>query len=194
MLCLLSLNGIVIRCSILMWHVAKLLFYALVSSNTEFANRVWSPHHSRQFVKFVHPNNSAENPRNEYELRPYITRFRELEMQTLKRRRINTSIFVIHDIISGRLKSPLLRNQLSFFTINYFTSSPEFIGLKRCRFDCTNKAPFRMACKLYNRVALFIDVTLNRKAFRREVALLPDAIFDIDSWIFLWCFLLFNRK
>lgn len=100
--------------------VAKLLFFALVRSNIEFANQVWSPYHSKyieaiesiqkQFVKFIHPNNSANNPLNEYELRPYITRCHELDMQTIKRRRINTCIFFIHDIISGHLKSPALRD------------------------------------------------------------------------------------
>lgn len=168
--------------------VAKLLFYALVRSNIEFANQVWSPYQSkyieaiesiqRQFVKFIHPNNSAKNPRNEYELRPYSIRCQELEMQTLKRRRINTYIFFIRDIISGRVDAPALRNQLSFFTINYFTRSPEFIKLNRCRLNCTNNAPFRMACKFYNRAALFVDITLSREAFRRKISQLPDTIFD----------------
>lgn len=168
--------------------VAKLLFFALVRSNLEFACQVWAPHHSKyiealesiqkQFVRFIHPNNSANNPLNKYELRPYSTRCAELDMQLLKRRRLNTCVFFIHDIISGRLKSPQLRNQISFFTINYFTRSPEFIKLKRCRLDCTDNNPFRMACKLYNRVALSVDVTLGREKFRREVNLLPDAVFE----------------
>lgn len=168
--------------------VAKLLFFALVRSNIEFASQVWSPHHTKyieaiesiqkQFVKFIHPNNSANNPRNKYELRPYATRCKELEMQSLQRRRINTCIFFVHDIISGHLNAPSLRNQLTFSTINHFTRSPNFIKLKHCRLDCTDNAPFRMACKLYNRTALLVDVTLDRESFRRKVALLPDTVFD----------------
>lgn len=169
--------------------VAKMLFFSLVRSNLEFACPVWSPHYSKyreaiesvqkQFVKFIHPNNSAGNPNNEYALRPYSIRCDELSMQTVTRRRINMCIFFIHDIISGRIKSSVLRDQLSFVKINYFTRSPEFIKLPFCRLDCTNNSPFRLACKLYNLAALFVDVTLNRYSFRRGVLEIPDSTFDM---------------
>lgn len=90
--------------------IAKMLFYALVRSHLEFASQVWSPFSmkyidaiestQKQFIKFIHPNNSANNRLHINKLRPYIDRCMEMNMCTLQRRRINASIFFIHDIIS----------------------------------------------------------------------------------------------
>lgn len=167
--------------------IAKMLFYALVRSHLEFASQVWSPFNQKyidviestqkQFIKFIHPNGSANNPRNQFALRPYIERCTEMNMCTLKRRRINACIFLIHDIISGKLSSPRLRNQITFFKINYFIRSPEFIKLNHCTKDCTNDSPFRTACRLYNLSVLHVDPTIDRMTFRDRVTKLPDTVF-----------------
>lgn len=167
--------------------IAKMLFYALVRSHLEFASQVWSPFNAKyidaiestqkQFVKFIHPNNSANNPHNKYELRPYIDRCIEMSMSTLKRRRINAKIFFIHDIISGKLSSSQLRNQLTLCKINYFTRSPDFIKLNHCTRDCTNDSPFRTACRLYNIAVLHVDPTTDRATFRERVSKLPEPVF-----------------
>lgn len=168
--------------------IAKMLFYALVRSHLEFAFQVWSPYNQKyidliestqkQFVKFIHPNNSANNPLNQYELRPYVDRCFEMNMCTLIRRRINACIFFIHDIISGKLSSPLLRKQLTFFKVSYFIRSPEFIKLEHCTRDCTNDSPFRTACRLYNISVLHVDPTLNTASFRERVTKLPETVFS----------------
>lgn len=167
--------------------IAKMLYYAFVRSNLEFAGQVWFPTSLKQrravesiqrsFVKFIHPNNSANNVNNEYQLRPYIERCQELNMVSLNRRRINSSIFFIHDVITGRISSKNLRNQLQFFKITRFTRSPEFIKLKTCRLECNNNSAIRSACKLYNIAALWVDVTLDRNSFRRSINKLPDSRF-----------------
>lgn len=170
--------------------IAKMLFFAFVRSNLEFANQVWCPDRpnhkkycdaiesiQKRFIKFITPNNSAQNPDNEYELRPYITRCAENNIETLRRRRINSCIFFLHDVITGRINSVGLRNQISFVKISYFTRSPDFIKINTCRLDCANNSPFRTACRLYNLCALHVDVTLNRDTFRRKIIQLPDSIF-----------------
>lgn len=131
----------------------------------------------KQFMKFIDPNSSSNNPENQFELRPYATRCKEMKILTLTRRRINACIFLIHDIISGRINSPKLRAQLSFAKINYFTRSPEFIKLNTCRLDCTDQSSFRMACWMYNVAALLVDVTIERESFRRQILNLRDSIF-----------------
>lgn len=103
--------------------IAKLLYYAIVRSNLEFASSVWLPSQSKQsnmiesvqkkFIKYVHPNNSANNPNNVYQMRPYSIRCDELNIQLLVRRRINSSLIYLHDIISGRISSQFLRNRLN---------------------------------------------------------------------------------
>lgn len=168
--------------------IAKMLYYALVRSIIEFANMVWSPHQAKyisalesiqkQLVKFIHPSNSANNPNNQYALRPYYERCNDLGIQTLCRRRINQCIFFLHDIITGRLKSSPLRDQLSFVTINHFTRNFEFIKINRCRLSITQNSPFRSACGLYNLVALYVDVTSNRDTFRKQITRLPDSLFE----------------
>lgn len=168
-------------------EAAKMLFFAFVRSNLEFANQVWCPYQNKyieliesiqkKFVKFICPNNSANNPNNPHELRPYSVRCDEQHLQILSRRRINACIFLIHDIISGKLSSPQLRQLLSFSKIQYFVRSPEFIRLNTCRLEKTNNSPFRTACRLYNLCALHVDVTLDSTSFKRKVMLMADGIF-----------------
>lgn len=173
-----------------MWNTLqtkRMLYYAFCRSNLEFAGQVWFPTSKKQksaiesiqksFVKFIHPNNSANNVNNDYQLRPYIERCRELDMVSLNRRRINNSIYFIHDLITGRTSSINLRNQLKFFKITRFTRSPEFIKLKICRLECNNNSAFRSACKLYNLAALWVDIFLDRNSFRKAINKLPDSRF-----------------
>lgn len=167
--------------------VAKLLYFALVRSNLEFASQIWMPFHTnhkksiesvqKNLVKFIHNDNSAHNPRNEYELRPYVDRCAELNIQTLVRRRINCSIYFIHDIITGKIKSENLREEIQFTTLTRSTRHWQFIRLSKCRLDISDNSPFRTACRLYNLAALFVDTTIPRSQFRRKIMLLPDNIF-----------------
>ena len=167
--------------------IAKMLFYAFVRSHLEFACQVWSPFQTKyinaiesiqkQFVKFIHPNNSANDHTNPFKLRPYEDRCAELNLVPLLRPRINACIYFIHDILSGRVNCPRLRSQLQFFRITYFTRSPKFIKLERCKRECTDVSPFRTACRLYNLIALHIDVTLDHQSFRNRVMQLPDSLF-----------------
>lgn len=169
-------------------NVAKMLYYAFVRSNLEFANIVWMPHHQnhinmiesiqKQFVKFIHPENSAHNPSNQYQMRPYTDRCKELNIETLRRRRINSCIVFIFDILSGRINSPSLRNQLNMTAARYLTRQTDFIKLNFCRLDCTINAAFRTSCKLYNVAALFVDTTTDRYTFIRRINRLPDSVFD----------------
>lgn len=171
-----------------------MLCYAFVRSNLEFASQVWFPTSrkhkwavesiQKSFVKFIHPNNSANNVNNEYQLWPFIERCQELNMVSLNRRRINSSIFFIHDIISGRISSNNPRNQLQFFKITRFTRSPDFIKLQTCRLECNSNSAIRSACKLYNLAALRVDVTLDRNSFRKAINKLPDSRFI--NWSDIW--------
>lgn len=168
-------------------EVAKLLYFDLVRSHLEFASQIWMPYQSsykqsiesvqRNFVKYIHPNNSANDPTNKHILRPYTTRCTELEIKTLTRRRIDSAIFLLHDIIRGRMKSTYIRNELPFCTITRITRSPQFIRLSRCNNDYTDNSSLRAASRLYNIAALHIDVTLPVTQFRRKISLLPDVVF-----------------
>lgn len=153
-----------------------------------FACQIWCPSQQKygdiiesiqkQFIKFICPNNSANNPDNPFQLRPYIDRCNEFNVQTLQRRRMNACIFFLHDVISGRINSANLRKRIEFVRITYFTRSPDFIKLNTHRLECTDRSPLRTAFRLYNLVALFIDVTTDRNTFRRLVTQLPDSTFN----------------
>lgn len=168
-------------------EVAKLLYFALVRSNLEFASSVWLPSQSKQknmiesvqknFIKFIHPNNSANNPNNVYQMRPYSIRCDELNIQLLIRRRINASLIFLHDVISGRISSKNLRNRIKIQTGIRTLRNPAFIKINSFRTDNVLNSSFITTCKIFNLIALFIDPTLPKNEFKKEIIKLPDSVF-----------------
>ena len=100
----------------------KVLFYTLVQSQLEYCSVVWMPYYDiykrkiesilRQFTMYAlreYPNQS-----NGYRITPYKERLSLLRMQSLERRRINTSIRFMYDIIYNNIHSPFLKSEVSF--------------------------------------------------------------------------------
>lgn len=169
---------------------AKLLYGSLVRSHLEFGSVIWSPYHAsnkaiiestqKQAVMFLHDDYKNRHENN-YVLSPYLERCSELGLTSLVRRRVNFSVLFIHKIISGKIDSPSLRNQLNLNTGVRSLRNPEFIKLKNCKTDFTLNSPFNLACRAFNHAALFIDPTLPFHDFRKEVVKLPDCAFGILS-------------
>lgn len=168
-------------------ETAKLLYYALVRAIAEFASLIWSPHDKlhinfiesiqRQAVIFLH-RDYINRKENNYVLSPYTDRCNELEIATLMRRRLNTTILFMHKIITGRYKAPEIRNAISLNTGIRTFRNPEFIRVPFCRTEDEMFSPFNFSCRAYNFAALYADPTQSFDQFKNSLLQIPDLSFD----------------
>lgn len=153
---------------------AKLLYGSLVRSDLKYANVIWPPYASthkeqiestqKQAVIFLHKDN-INREENNYVLRPYRERCDELGLKSLNRRRVNSAVIWMHQVISGRIDSPYLRNQLNLNSGRRTTRHPEFVKIKFARTEYGLKSPFKNACRAFNCAATVIDPTLPFERF-----------------------------
>lgn len=165
---------------------ARLLYGALVRPHLEYASVIWSPYASshneqmestqKQAVIFLHRDN-INRRENDYVLAPYRERCVELGLTSLNRRRVNSSALWIHKIISGRIDSPYLRNQMEIYDGERVTRNPDFIKLQHSRTKYGWNSPFNNACKAFNCAANMVDPTLPYDEFKKQVINLPDEAF-----------------
>lgn len=168
---------------------AKMLYCAVVRSHTEFASTIWSPYHAvhiqsfesvqRQFVLYANPNRHIDENIDSYRLRPYIDRCAELNLVSLLRRRTDAAVFFIHDILSGKINSPFLRNRITLNNGSRALRNPDLIRIDRCRHAYSTFSPFNFACRLFNIAVRHVDPTLPTTNFRRSVKELEDSIFGV---------------
>lgn len=122
----------------------------------------------KQMVLFL--NNDHTRRENNYSLSPYTERCMKFNLTTLTRRKINSTVLFLHMIISGKLKSHLLRSNINL-------RNPEFIRIGAHKSDSLQYSPFNNACFICNHVALFVDPSLPYDQFKRELLDLPDQAF-----------------
>ena len=165
---------------------AKLLYNALVRSHIEYAIVIWSPaaechkkfleSTQKQAVIFINKDN-INREENNYVLRPYRERCEKLEMTSLNRRRVNSTVFWIHKLLSGRIDCPALRNQLDINTGARMLRNSDFMRIKYSRSEYGRNAPLNNACRAFNYAVTKVNPTLPLSQFKREVEGLPDGVF-----------------
>lgn len=167
--------------------IIKILYFALVRSNLEFASVIWSPHYithkkfvertQKQIVMLLNGDFRRRLEQNNFVLAPYTDRCATLDLQTLLRRRVNASALFIHSIISGKYNAPNLRSKLQLNRGIRTIRNPEFIRLKMCHTNHSTASPFNNACRIFNCAALFIDPSLPHYQFKEKLLQIPDAAF-----------------
>ena len=166
---------------------AKMLYNSVVRSHLEFACSVWLPHHDvhiqalesvqRQFVLYANHDRLVESNDGNYRLRPYADRCAELNLQSLARRRANSSVFFVHDVLTGRVNSQPLRERINLYDGSRALRNPALIRLEPHMRDYLKYSPFNFACRLFNLAAAHVDPTLPALEFRRNVQELDDSVF-----------------
>ena len=166
---------------------AKLLYFALVRSNLEFASAIWSPRNithtnfiesvQRQAVIYLHEDYKTR-AENNYVLPSYSIRCAELDLVSLQRRRINMAILFIHKLITGRYNTNSIRSQMSLNTGVRTIRNPEFIRIPFCKTEYARNSSFIWACRAFNFAALFIDPTISTWEFKSKLVRLSDDCFS----------------
>lgn len=168
--------------------ITKILYNSLCRSSLEFASTVWSPYHQnqkdniestqKQFLIFLNGDDRTREENN-FILRPYMERCKEAQIQTLERRRVNAAALFIHAIITGRFRSPHLRNQIKLNTGHRNLRKNNFIQLNWHRTKHSAQSPFNNACKIFNQAAAVIEPMLTRNQFKTQLMKLPDETFGL---------------
>jgi len=112
-----------------------------------------------------------------YHLRPYVDRCTELNLQWLVRRRANAAVFFVHDVLTGRVNSQMLRDRIELNDGSRILRNSSLIRINTCRREYQTYSPFNFACRLFNLAANHVDPTLPSREFRRIVMELDDSVF-----------------
>lgn len=169
-------------------NTAKMLYNSVVRSHLEFASPIWSPYQDvhiqtlesvqRQFVLYANHNRFTNGNEESYRLRPYIDRCAELNMQSLVRRRANAAVFFVHDVLTGKVNCPTLRERINLYNGSRALRNPSLIRIETFRRDYLTYSPFKFACRLFNLATAHVDPTLPSHEFRRIIRELDDSVFD----------------
>jgi hypothetical protein len=139
------------------------LYVSLVRPIIEFGCCVWSPYYQvvymhciemiqRRFIRFALSRLPWLDSMN---LPPYVDRFKLLDIQPLQLRRINFDCMLIYDLLSGKIDSPSLLENLSF------------IGVQRTNY--ANNAPFERAVRNFSDKEPCFDFNLTREIYKSKI-------------------------
>lgn len=145
----------------------KSLYYDLSQSHLDYCSAIWSPRYKihrdkiesiqRHFTMFARKEYRTQQ--NNFKITSYKQRLAELNMISLRRRRVDTSLTLIYDIINGTTNCPTVRENVTF--------NPERTRRHTERFKIKDKnmqteldAPIYKMCATANMVSdLFVSST-----------------------------------
>lgn len=162
------------------------IYNAHVRSHLEYASVIWNPIYGvhsdkiesvqRQFVLYALSRTVRRD--SEYRLPPYSNRCSTLNLESLSRRRTNSCIFFVFDVLSGNIDAPHLGEVFdSIKNVPDHSYGLRVINIFRNIFHRTNygsSEPVNSASRLFNKVThLYVD-GITRDAFRKQVRALHE--------------------
>lgn len=173
----------------------KALFYTLVQSHLEYCSTVWMPYYNvhkdkiervlRQFTMFA--RREYPNVSNGYKITPYKEQLSSLKMQSLDRRRINSSIMFIYDLIFGYIHCPYLRNELLFNISSRNLRRTDVLKMKNRLIQLSPSFPVNQMCKYFNIVGDLFLQPITRNKFKSTLLSLNDDLFNCSVKPSLLC-------
>ena len=134
-----------------------ILFNSFVLSKLLFAMIVWYPFSAggQEFIEGVQKRFTMmalrewPNKKNNFKIRPYHERCRELKINTIYARYVFVCRIFIYDIMSGRLKSETMKNKIMLHN-NRQTRITELITVPKFKNDYMQNQPFWSAVRHFN--------------------------------------------
>lgn len=161
----------------------KSLYFAFVRSHLEYASIVWNPHYE------IHNNNieSIQKKFTAYALThlgwhnydhpmpSYTHRCELLDLDSINRRRINSSIFFIYVVLTGKYILPSIT-----LPINEPSRTLRLNNMFNIQTHRTNYAmnePINRMCKYFNTVQNHFNESTSRTSFRESILQPSDSVF-----------------
>ena len=164
----------------------KAIYYALVQSNLEYCSIVWSPFYAvyskkiesvlKQFSMFA-LREYARRSRN-FHIPSFKNRLERLNMISLFRRRINSSIIFVYDLMMGNSHCPLV---LNIIHRNHNQRNIRRIETFRIIDTClarSHDASITQICKWANCIDSKLFNFTSRSIFKRELVKTEDTLFS----------------
>lgn len=163
----------------------KAVYSAFVQSNLDYCSTLWLTIPStrsnaiesipRQFTMFA--LHEYPNVANNYQIASYEDRLNRLKMTKLDRRRINTALIFLYDLINNNIHCPLVK-ELFYINPNIRNfRNAEMFKIKDSKLSRTISAPITQICKYANLIKdLFIEAS-SRNNFKKLLYKLNDDIF-----------------
>ena len=157
------------------------VYNAHVRSHLEYASVLWNPSYDvhsdkiesvqKQYVIYALRRTIRRD--SDYKLPPYSDRCSSLDLETLARRRTNSCIFFVFDLLTKYIDSPQLYDILqSIRNVPSHTYNFRVMDIFRNVFHRTNygsSEPINSATKLFNKVDHLLVDGISRGAFRNVV-------------------------
>lgn len=138
----------------------KALYYSLVQSQLEYCSTVWYPVHDihinkiesvqKQFTMFA--LNEYPNASNNYRISSYRDRLIKLQMHSLNRRRINSALNFMYDLVNSSDFCTILKNEIVINPNNRNLRRTELVKLTDRKMELAILLPLNKYCRLCNRI------------------------------------------
>lgn len=163
----------------------RTLYMCLVRSHLDYASIVYNPNCDihinklesvqRQYALYAFRH--ERNPET-FHMRPYIDRCTDLRINTLSRRRTNTGILFIYDLIENNIIAPTLNNLITRRTSTYALRRNEYINMPLVTRGYLFNNPFLTMCRNFNKISnIYLDSS-SRNEFKSVIESLPDSFFQ----------------
>lgn len=153
-----------------------------LNSNLEFCSIVWHPSYAvhsariesiqKQFVLYALRGNGWDRQN----LPSYKYRCSLLDIESLERRRFNSSVFFMFDVLSGKIDSPEILSLIPFRIPSRALREHALFATTPHRTNYGKNGPCDRLIANFNRVAEVFDFGKPRQQFRTEIKSLDDDV------------------
>lgn len=165
----------------------KSLYFALVQSHLDYCSVVWLPFFDihknkiesiqKQFTMFALKEYPSEA--NGYQIKSYSARLSELNMISLHRRRINSSIVLIYDILNSHTNCPSVRDFMELNSNSRNLRRIEYIKITDKHMKLSLAAPITQMCRYANLTHECFSQSSSRSNFITLLHKVPNAQFGL---------------
>lgn len=163
----------------------KSLYFALVQSHLEYCSVVWQPFYDVNSKKIesilkqfsMYARREYQNEANSYHISSYMTRLADLNMSSVERRRANSCLIFMYDILHGQANCQSMREAITYNTIDNRLRRQEFVRINDKKLKLALTTPLAQMVRLSNAVPdLFRDAT-SRTNFISRTRAIDDSAF-----------------
>lgn len=160
----------------------KTLYYALVQSHLEYCSIVWLPFDKiykdkiesilKQFTMFARKEYPSAS--NGFQITSYYNRLKALDMVSLDRRRINSSVIFMYDLLHDLTNCQSIRNDVAVNDRSRDLRNTEFVKIIDKKMKLSLKSPLAQTCKFSNKVADIFAKSISRNNFITLLRAVPN--------------------
>lgn len=167
-------------------NTMRTLYMSLVRSHLDYASVVYNPNYDvhsnkiesiqKQFLLYAMKD---EQRTEDFQLRPYSERCGDMKLTSLHRRRINSGIIFIYDLIEKNLISATINEKIKKREQStYSLRKKEFLDIPITTKSYQYNNPFLVMCRNFNKISNIFIQSQTRTEFINKITKIPDETFE----------------